>query len=72
MQQLYPILAVLAAPLLLWPSLILIVALVKQAKTGTTLKLKHILIFLAVQIFWILLVFGLASSLILRPLNIRP
>ncbi len=72
MQKLLPILAILAAPLLLWPSLILVYALVKQAKTGTTLKLKHLLMFIAVQIIWILLVFGLASSLILRPLNIRP
>jgi len=66
-----PILAVLGAPLLLWPSIILVIALIKQARTGTTFKPKEIGIFIAVQVVWIILILGLSSTLILRPLGIH-
>lgn len=69
--KLAPLLAILGAPLLLWPSIILVIALVKQAKTGTTLKPKHIAIFIGIQVIWLLLILGLSSALILKPLNLR-
>lgn len=66
-----PFLAIIAMPLLFWPVIMLVVAIVKQAHAEMILKPRHIAIFIAVQVVWLLLIFGLSSALILRPLNIR-
>lgn len=66
-----PFLAIIAMPLLFWPVIMLVVAIVKQARAEMILKPRHIAIFIAVQVVWLLLIFGLSSALILRPLNIR-
>lgn len=66
-----PILTLLAAPLILWPSLVLVIALVRQARGAMLIKAKHIAIFIAAQVIWIIVLFIFSNFLILKPLNIK-
>lgn len=58
--------------LLLWPSFILIFALIMQARGAYVLKPKHITIFIAAQIIWLILFFSITGIYIIRPLNLSP
>lgn len=69
--KLGPFLAVLAVPLALWPTLVLIAALVMQSRGAMFLRPKHLAIFIGVQIVWLLLLLAFSSFFILRPLNLR-
>ena len=66
-----PFLAIIGLPLLFWPTLIMIFALVKQANAQMVLKPKHILIFIGVQVLWLILILGLSYTVILKPLNLH-
>jgi hypothetical protein len=66
-----PFLAILGLPLLFWPTVILIIALVKQAKAQMILRPKHIAIFIGVQVIWLIVLFAFSYFLILRPLHLR-
>ncbi|OGY16685.1 MAG: hypothetical protein A2785_01865 [Candidatus Chisholmbacteria bacterium RIFCSPHIGHO2_01_FULL_49_18] len=66
-----PLLAIIGLPLLFWPTLIMIFALVKQANAQMVLKPKHIIIFIGVQILWLILILGLSYTMILKPLNLH-
>ena len=66
-----PFLAIIGLPLLFWPTFIMIFALIKQANAQMVLKPKHILIFIGVQVLWLILILGLSYTVILRPLHLR-
>ena len=69
--KLLPLLTLVALPLLLWPSIILLIGLIRQSKGAYIMKTKHIAIFVGLQIVWLVFIYLFSSIVILRPLDIH-